>query len=62
MVLTHTDKQKNNIECPICKVGFQRQASMKSHLMIHQTEEYYTCDTCKNEYENEVREFVSNSF
>ncbi|RZC34935.1 hypothetical protein BDFB_005173, partial [Asbolus verrucosus] len=39
--------------CPLCKISFQRLASLKSHLMLHQVEELYTCDECAAEFEKE---------
>lgn len=46
----------NLTKCPICHVSFtsQRSASLKSHLMLHQIEELYTCDKCKSEFDHEV--------
>uniref|UniRef100_A0A6P7H2P3 Gastrula zinc finger protein XlCGF57.1-like n=1 Tax=Diabrotica virgifera virgifera TaxID=50390 RepID=A0A6P7H2P3_DIAVI len=41
--------------CPICGVAlrFKRAASLKSHMMIHQVEEVYTCEQCEAEFEKE---------
>ncbi|CAH0555594.1 unnamed protein product [Brassicogethes aeneus] len=39
--------------CPICNLKFQRSASLKSHLLIHQVEETYFCDECKAEFDKE---------
>ncbi|XP_044264295.1 zinc finger protein 236-like [Tribolium madens] len=39
--------------CPICHISFQRLASLKSHLMLHQVEELYTCEECGAEFEKE---------
>ncbi|KAJ8977295.1 hypothetical protein NQ317_007434 [Molorchus minor] len=53
VVLAHPEE--NNTKCPICNVNltFQRAASMKSHLMLHQVEEYYTCEECSFEFDKE---------
>lgn len=40
--------------CPICNLSFQRKASLKSHLFIHQVEETYVCEECKAEFDKEV--------
>jgi uncharacterized Zn-finger protein len=39
--------------CPICNISFQRLASLKSHLMVHQVEELYACEECDAEFEKE---------
>ncbi|XP_049824031.1 zinc finger protein Xfin-like isoform X2 [Aethina tumida] len=39
--------------CPICNLSFQRKASLKSHLFIHQVEETYVCEECKAEFDKE---------
>ncbi|CAG9834162.1 unnamed protein product [Diabrotica balteata] len=41
--------------CPICGIAlrFKRAASLKSHMMIHQVEEVYTCQECEAEFEKE---------
>ncbi|KYB28575.1 zinc finger protein 236 [Tribolium castaneum] len=39
--------------CPICNISFQRLASLKSHLMLHQVEELCTCEECGAEFEKE---------
>lgn len=41
--------------CPICHISFQRTASLKSHLMLHQVEELYTCEDCGAEFDKEVK-------
>lgn len=46
----------NNLKsCPICGVSlkFKRTAGLRSHLMIHQTEEVQTCEECDAEFERE---------
>lgn len=39
--------------CPLCQLTFHRLASLKSHLMLHQVEEIFTCEECKSEYDDE---------
>ncbi|KAJ8964488.1 hypothetical protein NQ314_004775, partial [Rhamnusium bicolor] len=53
MILMHTEE--SNTQCPICNVNltFQRAASLKSHLILHQVEEFYTCDECNGEFDKE---------
>ncbi|KAJ8917687.1 hypothetical protein NQ315_005134, partial [Exocentrus adspersus] len=45
----------NTTKCPVCHITltFQRMASLKSHLLLHHTEEFYTCDDCEGEYDKE---------
>lgn len=54
IAMVHSDG--NLLKCPVCQVSFtsQRTASLKSHLMLHQIEELYTCDKCKSEFDQEV--------
>lgn len=54
VAIVHSDG--NLTKCPICQVTFssQRSASLKSHMMLHQIEELYTCDKCKSEFDHEV--------
>lgn len=56
MVLMHSEER--NMQCPVCQVSltFQRVASLRSHLMMHHVEEFYSCDECGAEYEKEVSE------
>lgn len=41
--------------CPLCDRKFQRVASLKSHLILHQVEESFSCIECLAEFEKEVR-------
>lgn len=54
VAIVHSDG--NLTKCPVCQVTFtsQRSASLKSHMMLHQIEELYTCDKCKSEFDHEV--------
>lgn len=45
---------QNQPTCPLCKRQFQRLASLKSHLMMHQVEETFVCRECLAEFEKEV--------
>lgn len=58
MVMVHPDG--NVTKCPICHVNFtfERSASLKSHLMVHQIEELYTCDKCNSEFDQVVSMFI----
>lgn len=40
--------------CPLCDRKFQRIASLKSHLIVHEVDEMFTCAECLAEYEREV--------
>lgn len=45
---------KSEPMCPICDRKFQRLASLKSHIMLHEVDESFTCVECDAEYEKEV--------
>lgn len=45
---------KGQPRCPICNRSFQRLASLRSHLLIHQVEETYTCQECFAEFDKSV--------
>uniref|UniRef100_A0A1Y1JYE7 C2H2-type domain-containing protein n=1 Tax=Photinus pyralis TaxID=7054 RepID=A0A1Y1JYE7_PHOPY len=39
--------------CPICDKKFQRLASFKAHIIVHEVEETFTCVECLSEFETE---------
>nr|XP_022917734.1 zinc finger protein 236-like [Onthophagus taurus] len=39
--------------CPLCNKKFQRLAGFKSHLLLHQVDETFTCKDCLAEFEKE---------
>ena len=49
---------QNNIEenktetynCKICKLSFQSQDSLESHLFVHESEKNYKCHTCNKDF------------
>ncbi|GJQ71737.1 hypothetical protein Trydic_g11430 [Trypoxylus dichotomus] len=45
--------QQGKPSCPLCKRQFQRLASLKSHLLMHQVEETFVCKECLAEFEKE---------
>ncbi|KAK9746584.1 Zinc finger, C2H2 type [Popillia japonica] len=45
--------QPGKPSCPLCKREFQRLASLKSHLLMHQVEETFVCRECLAEFEKE---------
>lgn len=50
---------KGEPTCPICHRKFQRLASLKAHIIIHEVDEIFTCVECLAEYEKEVTTFIS---
>lgn len=46
--------QQGKPSCPLCKRQFQRLASLKSHLLMHQVEETFVCKECLAEFDKEV--------
>ncbi|CAH2003302.1 unnamed protein product [Acanthoscelides obtectus] len=52
LVVVH---EKGDGRCPICGINlaFQRTASLRSHLIMHQTEETFFCKQCNAEYDKE---------
>lgn len=45
---------KGQPSCPLCHRKFQRIASLKAHLLIHQVDETFSCKECAAEFEKEV--------
>lgn len=39
--------------CPLCERKFQRLASLKAHLIVHQVDEMFSCIKCLAEFEKE---------
>ncbi|KRT84747.1 zinc finger protein, partial [Oryctes borbonicus] len=52
--------QQGKPSCPLCKRQFQRLASLKSHLLMHQVEETFVCKECLAEFEKEIKKLVFN--
>ncbi|VEN42903.1 unnamed protein product [Callosobruchus maculatus] len=52
LVVVH---EKGDGRCPICGINlaFQRSASLRSHLIMHQSEETLVCKQCNAEYDKE---------
>ncbi|KAK4875525.1 hypothetical protein RN001_011947 [Aquatica leii] len=44
---------KNEPTCPICDKKFQRLASLKSHIIVHEVDETFTCLECLSEFDSE---------
>nr|CAH7741935.1 unnamed protein product [Callosobruchus chinensis] len=49
------EHEKGDGRCPICGINlaFQRSASLRSHLIMHQSEETLVCKQCNAEYDKE---------
>ncbi|KAF5282407.1 hypothetical protein FQR65_LT14301 [Abscondita terminalis] len=44
---------KTEPTCPICDKKFQRLASLKAHLIVHEVDESFTCLECLSEFDSE---------
>ncbi|KAK5644827.1 hypothetical protein RI129_006127 [Pyrocoelia pectoralis] len=44
---------KSEPTCPICDKKFQRLASLKAHIIVHEVEETFTCIECLAEFDTE---------
>lgn len=54
LVLHKATHQVSNPQCPMCNKKFNRIASLKSHILIHEHEESLFCTECGDEFPNQA--------